>query len=333
MSAPYSVIIPAHNQLECCTQCVQSLILAARGPFKLILVDNGSTDGVGAYFDSVPGATVVHTGRNLGFAAGTNAGLAHVEGHALLLNSDTIIPNGALDALVSVLDRDPAIGLVGPRTNCASGAQQIDGLHFDTLDTINAFAEARAIAHAGALSDVARLVGFCLLIRDAVLAELGPLDDAYGIGNFEDDDYCIRALRAGHRLCIAEDTFVFHYGSRTFAAMGLVDDAWRGLLAQNEATFNAKWAPRPEERSDAAQAARQLRREARAAAQRGEHTDALRLLRDALAAHPSNPDTYAELGHLLHTLGDPARAREQFQRALALDSAHPAARAALGTDK
>jgi len=323
----YSIVIPAFNQLEFCQQCVQSILWAARGPFKLILVDNGSTDGVGEYFDTVPGATVVHTGENLGFAGGTNRGLAHAEGHVILLNSDTLIPAGGLDRLVAALDRDPRIGLLGPRTNCASGAQQIDGLDFPSLDAINAFAEARAAEQGETLRDVARLVGFCLLIRDTVFQELGPLDESFGIGNYEDDDYCLRALRAGHRLCIAEDCFVFHYGSRTFAGMGLVAEAWRELLTRNEQVFAAKWHDlRLEEREDAHRAAAQRCHEADEALARQDFRAALERALEAVKLAPAWALPHAALGAVLAALGETARARVQFEQALALDAGCTAAR-------
>lgn len=326
----YSIVIPAFNQLECCKQCVQSILMGAHTPYKLILVDNGSTDGVGAYFDSVPGATVIHTGENLGFAAGTNRGLAHAEGHVVLLNSDTIVPDGGLDRLVAALDRDPRIGLLGPRTNCASGPQVIDGLSFATTAEIDTYAGARAAELAGQLRDVARLVGFCLVIRDTVFHELGMLDESFGIGNYEDDDYCLRALRAGYRLCIAEDCFIFHYGSRTFAGMGLVSDAWRELLERNEQVFAQKWRDlRPEEREDSYRIAAQLHREAEAAVARGDYREAIAKLLDAIRAASAWAPSYYELGRVLVAMGDAERARAQFERALRLDASHAAARDAL----
>lgn len=328
----YSIVIPAFNQLEYCRQCVQSILWAARGPYKLILVDNGSTDGVGEYFDAVPGATVIHTGANLGFAGGTNRGLAHAEGHVVLLNSDTLIPAGGLDRLVAALDRDPRIGLLGPRTNCASGAQQIEGLEFASLDAITAYSEALVAQHGEALRDVARLVGFCLVIRDSVFAELGPLDESFGIGNYEDDDYCLRALRAGHRLCIAEDCFIFHYGSRTFAGMGMVEDAWRSLLSRNEQVFTEKWHDlRPEERDDAYRVAVQRCHEAADALARQDFRKALERALDAVRLAPGWALPHAELGAVLAALGETARAKVQFEQALALDPT--SAQAQTGMDR
>ena len=182
-----------------------SLLLHTPAGVKLVLVDNGSTDGAGAFFDSVAGATVVHTGENLGFAAGVNAGLQHAEGHAVVLNSDTLLPRDWLVRLLAHLEADPQVGVVGPRTNCASGPQQIEGLRFADLHAINDYADQRAARYAGQRVIVPRLVGFCLVIRDVTLAAVGHFDERFGMGNFEDDDYGLRVRKAGWRLAMAED--------------------------------------------------------------------------------------------------------------------------------
>jgi GT2 family glycosyltransferase len=321
-----SIIIPAFNQLQYCQQCVQSLQRDTSRPFKLILVDNGSTDGVSEYFDSVPGATIVHTGKNLGFAAGINAGMQHAEGHVLWLNSDTLLPLGWLERLERALLSDDAIGMVGPRSNCVSGSQQIDGLEFTTLTEIDAYAEQRATEHGGELRDVARLVGFCVLIRDSVVAQLGGLDESYGIGNFEDDDYCVQVLRAGYRLCVAEDSFVFHYGSRTFAGMGILDDTWQNLIEENRRQFEAKWDYKPEERIDALQAARQHLRAAGAAHTRGDLAGAVRAYTKAIETAPMYEVPFNDLGAVLWEAGDHARALSYFQQALRRNPAYVEAR-------
>ena len=86
--------------------------------------------------------------------------------------------------------------------------------------------------------DVNRLVGFCLLIAREVIEAIGPLDEQFGIGCFEDDDYCLRAIAAGFRAVIAGDSFVHHYGSRTFLGAGVDAGA---LMRENQRRFVEKW--------------------------------------------------------------------------------------------
>lgn len=322
METPISIIIPAFNQLEYCRQCIHSLLLNTSRAHRLILVDNGSTDGVGAFFDSIPGAVSLHAGKNLGFAGGVNLGLEQAEGHVLLLNSDTIVPRGWLERLEKALLQAEDIGIVGPRSNCVSGLQQIDGLELNCLEEIDAFAEQLAQTNAGRLTETTRLVGFCMLIRDRTAAQVGRFDEAFGIGNFEDDDYCLRALRAGYRLRVAEDCFVFHYGGRTFRAMGLVEDQWRELINRNERIFLDKWSGRAE----ALERSRALNQQARAAFERGDTLESLRLYKEAITAAPFDEVNYNDLGVALWQWGEHQKAVEYFERALQCRPDYPDAR-------
>lgn len=324
--ASISIIIPAFNELDYCQQCINSLQRDLSPRCKLILVDNGSTDGVSEYFDTIAGATVIHTGTNLGFAAGINRGMEEAEGHVIWLNSDTLLPLGWVERLERALHADDTIGMIGPRSNNVSGSQQINDLTFATLDDIDAFAAQRAREHSGELRDVARLVGFCVLIRDEVVEELGGLDEAYGIGNFEDHDYCVRALRAGYRLCVAEDSFVFHYGSRTFAGMGIAGDKWTALMETNRVRFEQKWDARPEELVDVLQEARQALREAAAAQAAGDLASAVSLCLKAVEAAPFYEVPFNDLGAVLWAAGERERAFGYFQQALKRNATYAQAR-------
>ena len=81
---------------------------------------------------------------------------------------------------------------------------------------IDEFASKWSGANDGRMVETGRLVGFCLLIRREVIDRVGLLDERFGIGNFEDDDYCRRAIAAGFKLAIATDAFVHHFGGRKF---------------------------------------------------------------------------------------------------------------------
>ncbi len=327
MSDKISIVIPAFNQLSYCRECIDS-IFAATPPdlYELVLVDNGSTDGVSSYFDGVPGARVIHAPENLGFAGGVNLGLRGVQGHALVLNSDTVTPRGWLERLRDALLSDPAIGMVGPRGNNVSGSQLIPGLQFNTYEEVNSFADKLARDNAGKLRYAARLVGFCMLIRKEVLAQVGLFDDAYGVGNFEDDDYCVRVLRAGYTLAVADDAFVFHYGGRTFSGMGLTDERFAALMAANEALFHQKLKPTAEERSDAVQQARECCRHGEEALARGAVKEAVAVLIDGIKACSVHAPLHTVLAACLAALEQWERAYQQQMVALRLAPGDLAAR-------
>jgi hypothetical protein len=91
---------------------------------------------------------------------------------------------------------------------------------------------------AGRAYRVQRLIGFCLLVRREVFEHVGGFDEQFGLGFFDDDDLCIRALDAGFQLVVAEDVFVHHFGNRTFLNLGI--DCRQQMLT-NFDRFKNKW--------------------------------------------------------------------------------------------
>jgi hypothetical protein len=76
-------------------------------------------------------------------------------------------------------------------------------------------------------------------MRRNVYEEAGELDTTYGIGMFEDDDYCMRVRQLGYKLAIVEDAFVFHHGSVSFKK--LEDKKYRALFEKNKLLYEQKW--------------------------------------------------------------------------------------------
>ncbi len=321
-TAPVSIIIPAFNQLEYCQQCIASLRRATPEPHRLILVDNGSTDGVGAYFDTIENAIVVHAEENLGFAAGVNLGLQQAQGHVVLLNSDTLLSPHWLSRLTHALLREKNIGMVGPVSNCAVGPQQLEELSLNALDEIDAFAEERAQEKRGEYRDVTRLIGFCLMIRDTTLEKVGLFDERFGIGNFEDDDYCTRVRQAGYRLVLAEDTFVFHYGGRTFSGMGLEGDAFDHLMQENRQRYMDKWEVHLPTPSTPAEKGEKLCKQAQQRLAEGKTQEALALLQKAIRTAPQYLPAYLELSALLVQAGQTKLAYQLCLEAIKHDPYH-----------
>ena len=233
-----SIIIVTYNQLHYTRQCLESLRFRTDEPIEIIAIDNGSTDGTVDYFQSQADVTLIANVENKGFPAAVNQGLRIAKGRqVVLLNNDTILTTGWLRKLLDAAYSDDRIGLVGPVSNSVSGPQQI-AVDYRNLASLDGFAWEQGKRHTGQRLELDRLVGFCLLIRREVIDAIGLLDERFGVGNFEDDDYCRRAQQAGFRTVVALDSFVHHFGSVTFAASG-VDFA--GLLQENEQKYREKW--------------------------------------------------------------------------------------------
>jgi GT2 family glycosyltransferase/tetratricopeptide (TPR) repeat protein len=234
-----SIIVLTHNLLPYTRLCLDSVRRFTDEPYEVIVVDNASADGTPEYLESLAGVTLIRNATNRGFPAAANQGLRAARGRqALLLNNDTVVTTGWLRRMLDALHADPAVGLVGPCSNQVSGGQQVPADYDDDLVGLDGFAWDWGKAHDGRREDADRLVGFCLLVRREVLDRVGLLDERFGVGCFEDDDYTRRALAAGYRAVVARDAFVHHFGGRTFLA-DRVDYA--SLLRRNRELYREKW--------------------------------------------------------------------------------------------
>ena len=85
---------------------------------------------------------------------------------------------------------------------------------------------------------------FCAVVRREVFDRIGPLDERFEIGMFEDDDYARRLAAGGLRLAVARDSFVHHAGRGSFRA--LPDVEYRRIFEENRRRYGEKWgAPLP----------------------------------------------------------------------------------------
>lgn len=237
-----SIVILARNGLEDTRICLESVHRHTPEPHEVIVVDNGSADGTAEWLrerQKAHGNLRVITNRdNRGFAAGNNLGLAVAHGgRIVLLNNDTAVTDGWLSGMERVLARHPECGLVGPMSNYVSGPQLVANVPYRALEEMERFATEWACDHSGS-RPCARIVGFCWLMRREVLDAIGGLDERFGTGNFEDDDYCLRAAQAGWHARIADGVFVHHTGSRTFRSERI---DYAESVKGNFAIFREKW--------------------------------------------------------------------------------------------
>ncbi|QDU10762.1 glycosyltransferase [Gimesia aquarii] len=243
-----SIIIVTHNQLPYTQQCIDSLRMRTDEPYELIFVDNGSTDGTPAYLNTLADAKFILNSENRGFPAAVNQGIEIASGNnILLLNNDTLLTTGWLNRLLTQLHSSAEIGIVGPVSNNVSGPQQIP-ISYTDLSSLDGFAWDWGKRHDQQSLDEERLVGFCMLMKREVVNQIGTLDEQFGIGCFEDDDFCRRAITAGYRTVIAVGAFVHHFGSRSFIGSGA---DFAGIMQENERKYRKKWQSdlRPKEES------------------------------------------------------------------------------------
>jgi GT2 family glycosyltransferase len=223
-----SIIILSYNDFEETTgPCLESVLANTSGDYELIVLDNASVDdaqaSLKAFANRHSTVRIQCNDTNRGFAGGNNDGIMLANGeYIVLLNSDTLVPAGWLDTLLRRFSDHSEIGLIGPVTNSAGNEQRIElkGLNDRTYERIAGDYIAK---QKGEWFSTEKLGFFCVAIRKEVFEKVGLLDEAFGIGMFEDDDFCLRARQAGYTLAVVEDCFVYHKGSVSFKKLSTSD--------------------------------------------------------------------------------------------------------------
>jgi len=227
--------MPVWNQLESTRNCIDSIKKCTRYPYKLIIIDNGSDYGTKGYLEGLKESpdtdvTLVRNEENEGFIKAVNKGISLSTGEYLcVLNNDTIVTDGWLEEMVKVFDRDPSIGIVNPSSNTL-GQKLPDGV------TPKEFT-GNSKTESGMFVELGSAFGFCMLMKRELFDTIGLFDEIYGMGNFEDTDFCLRAKKRGYKTVRAFASYVYHKESRSFRLLrGFKKD-----FEKNKRIFESKW--------------------------------------------------------------------------------------------
>jgi GT2 family glycosyltransferase len=234
-----SIIVITYNKLEYSKLCIDSIRkYTKQGTYKIIVIDNCSTDGTIAWLQEQSDLRVILNSVNVGFPTACNQGIIAAGGNdIMLLNNDTIVTPGWLDNLEKCLLSADDIGAAGAVTNNCSNFQTIP-CKYDSINQMLNFAREFNRSDPTLWENRKRLVAYCMLIKAEVIKKIGLLDEIFTPGNYEDDDYSVRIRNAGYRLLLCRDTFVHHFGSISFGAQSA---QFTLLLQTNKQKFIDKW--------------------------------------------------------------------------------------------
>lgn len=295
-----SIIILTFNQLDYTKKCIESIRKHTPEPHEMIFVDNGSTDGTLKWLkeqiQNHPNNKLIENPQNLGFARGCNQGMAVAEGeHLLLLNNDVLVADGWLSGLMESLNAAPDAGIVGPMTNRISGPQQIDDPAYRSEADLDVYAAAFRMRYRRRRLPFGRIVGFCMLFKRSLAEKIGGFDESFGTGNYEDDDFCLRAMLEGFQNYIAGDVFIHHYRSISFIGNNI---DYRSTISGNRGLLAKKWTlntAAPEGRKLAVLKAVES---AEKIYERGDIEKAVEALVDCIKITPDSAKIYMELARI-----------------------------------
>ena len=239
-----SVVVLTYNNLHLTQACLTSLVEETHySNLEIVIVDNASSDGTveylrefGAKFNNVK---VILNDDNVGFSAGNNVGLAAASGdYLVILNNDTVVTPGWASTLMRHLQADSSVGLIGPVTNNIGNEARIDTTYKD-IALMPLEARNYTLSNMGKIFAIKNVAFFCVMMPRSTYERCGNLCEEYGLGFFEDDDYCRRVEAAGLRIVCAEDVFIHHHLSASFNKLG--DEKRRALVEKNKAIYEKKW--------------------------------------------------------------------------------------------
>jgi len=240
-----SIIIVNWNTKQLLLNCIASIYRTVhRSSFEIIMVDNGSTDGsVEAVSQTYPAVMIIANTANLGFAKANNVALGRMSGrYAVVLNSDTILKESALDKMYDFMEHHPQAGMCGPQLLNENSSKQDSVGDFPTL--LTEFVSKRLIrivfperyrqafksknAEFNSPAEVDFIVGACMVVRKVAMDEAGMLDEDYFF-LYEEVDWCFRMKKAGWLIYHLPDTEIYHLGGQSMKEINLHAriESWR----------------------------------------------------------------------------------------------------------
>jgi O-antigen biosynthesis protein len=213
-----SIVMPVFNNWDLTRQALASLCLFAPLPtIEVIVVDDGSTDATRSAAVGVAGLRVIATGENVGFTRAANQGAQVARGRwTFFLNNDTMILPDCIEALVAVMS-DDRIGAAGARLVYPSGwLQEAGGLiGADGRGWHLGRRRNPADARFAARRDVDYCSAAALMVRSALLEEVGYFDERYAPAYYEDTDLCFQVRASGFRTVVEPAATVVHWEGMT----------------------------------------------------------------------------------------------------------------------
>ncbi|OME77988.1 hypothetical protein BK120_25160 [Paenibacillus sp. FSL A5-0031] len=204
-----SIIIPSHNEVESVKACIEGIMDHTDLPYEIIVIDNGSSDGIEHYLRQLDGQVRYRIlAKSAGFTGAANKGLMMAKGTTILLLNNGMRPTeNWLDNLLICLNSDAGIGMVGPVSIGLTGKQKME-FHYVDLEDMHELARLNNASDSSKWHQTERLASRCLLFRRELLEKVGFLDEGCQESPFEAEDYGLRVRLQGYSLVYARDAYI-----------------------------------------------------------------------------------------------------------------------------
>jgi GT2 family glycosyltransferase len=239
------LVIPVYDALRSTRACLASVARFAPPWARVVVVNDASGPETTAFLRAHKGIVLLENERNLGFVKSANRGLLYSDAPwVCLLNSDTLLTEGALERMVAGCEKDPAIGLATPLSN---GAVNLS-VRLPEGEDVFSFGRRVGRTSPARYPDAVTVVGFCLLVKRDLVASLGVFDEIFGRGYCEETDLHYRARAAGRRCVVADDVWIHHRAGasftdgdeRTARNMEILMGRWRDLHEKEIREFDRR---------------------------------------------------------------------------------------------
>lgn len=239
-----SIVIPVHGKSDLTIGCLHSIAtIGSAIAYEVIVVDDQSPDNTASVLAGVANLKVVTNPVNVGFTKACNAGIAAATGeYVLLLNNDTEVTPGWLEAMVETADADPTIGVVGAKLLFADGTlQEAGGIIWSDGSGLNYGRGEKANSGAyHVVREVDYCSGACILVRADLLDRLGGLDERYSPAYYEDTDLAFAARSLGYKVVFQPEAQIVHHEGGSHGTDVMV--GVKRYQNVNRLVFAEKWA-------------------------------------------------------------------------------------------
>jgi len=204
-----SIIIPSRNEIESVKACIDGIMDHTDLPYEIIVIDNGSTDGIEHYLRQLDGQVRYRIlTESVGFTGAANKGLMMAKGTTMLLLNNAMRPTeNWLDNLLLCLNSNASIGMVGPVSRGLDGKQKLE-FHYDDMEDMHEIARMNNGSDSSKWHQTERLSSCCLLFRRELLEKVGFLDEGCQAAPYEADDYGFRVRLQGYFLVYTRDAYI-----------------------------------------------------------------------------------------------------------------------------